>query len=388
MGVVGVVGAGAMGAGIAQVALAHGHRVVISDTFAPALATARAEIERALTRQTEKGRLTREEAADARSRLTLQDPSLGLQGMSGCEMVIEAIAERLDVKRATFRSIEQVVGPACILATNTSSLSVASIGAACEAPERVLGVHFFNPAPLMRLVEIIPGVRTSSEAVRTARALVESWGKITVLASDTPGFVVNRIARPFYGEALRIVEDGDADPATVDWALRARGFRMGPFELMDFIGHDVNYVVTEAVWTAMYFDPRYRPSLMQKRLLESGLLGKKTGRGFYDYTEGALRPEPTRDEALAERISRRVLAMLVNEAVDAVYLRVATPADIELAMTKGVNYPRGLLAWGNELGASVVLEELERLRADTGDARYRPSQLLRRCVRDNHPLPQ
>ncbi|MBC7894655.1 MAG: 3-hydroxybutyryl-CoA dehydrogenase [Cytophagaceae bacterium] len=385
---IGVIGAGAMGAGIAQVALVKGHRVVLTDAHQPVLGKARAGIEKAFAREVGKGRLTSEAARDALARLTLAEPAEGLGRLAMCAMVIEAIIERLDVKLETFRALEGVVGRDCILATNTSSLSVASIGAACEAPHRVIGVHFFNPAPVMPLVEIVPGVRTSDGVTHDARALIDAWGKVTVRAADTPGFIVNRIARPFYGEALRIMEEGDADIATIDWAMRERGgFRMGPFELMDFIGHDVNYVVTESVWTSMYYDPRYRPALSQKRLLEAGLLGRKTGRGFYDYAASAVAPEPTRDEALGDRIVQRIVAMLVNEAVDAVHLHVASAADIEVAMTRGVNYPRGLLAWGNALGPATILAELERLQQETGEDRYRPSPLLRRCARDGMALP-
>ncbi len=264
-----------------------------------------------------------------------------------CDLVIEAIVERLDVKQATFQALEQVVTPECALATNTSSLSIAAIAAACERPERVLGVHFFNPATVLPLVEIVSGIRTDAAIADRVAAIVHGLGKIPVRAADTPGFIVNRVARPFYGEALRMVEEGVADMATIDWAMTTiGGFRMGPFELMDFIGHDVNYVVTESVWTAMYFDPRYRPSLLQKRLVEAGLLGRKSGRGFYDYSEGATRPAPVEDATLGGVIVRRIVAMLVNEAADALYLRIASAPDIELAMTKGVNYPEGIAGLG------------------------------------------
>jgi 3-hydroxybutyryl-CoA dehydrogenase len=218
------------------------------------------------------------------------------------------------------------------------------------------------------------------------RALADSWGKTTVVASDTPGFIVNRVARPFYGEALRLLEEGLADVPTIDWALRETGFRMGPFELMDLIGNDVNYAVTASVFEGMFYDPRYRPSLIQRRLVDAGLLGRKRERGYYDYRAGAANPEPVRDAALASRIIRRILAMLVNEAVEAVRLHVAAPHDIELAMTKGVNYPRGLLAWGDQIGASNVLATLDALQAEYGDDRYRPSPLLRARVRDGVPL--
>ncbi len=385
---IGVVGAGAMGAGIAQVALANGHAVALADSSAAALERGRAAIAKAFDRDVEKGRLTTAVRDDHLARLALVDTSTGFESFGDCGLVIEAIVERLDAKQQLMRALEAVVAPDAVLATNTSSLSIASIAGACKEPARVLGVHFFNPAPVMPLVEIVPGVRTERALVASVRAMVDGWGKTTVLASDTPGFIVNRIARPFYSEALRIVDEGMASMRTVDWAMRElAGFRMGPFELMDFIGHDVNYVVTESVWTAMYFDPRYKPSITQKRLLESGLLGRKSGRGFYDYAADAVADEPVKDATLGDAIVRRVLAMLVNEAVDAVYWRVASAGDIEVAMTKGVNYPRGLLAWSNALGPASVLAELERLQGETGEDRYRPSPLLRQCVREGKALP-
>jgi 3-hydroxybutyryl-CoA dehydrogenase len=376
-----------MGSGIAQVALSRGHRVLLTDALASAVERGRSQIERNLGRDVEKGRLRAEDADAALGGLELVDPEEGLSRFSECGFVIEAIVEKLDVKQATFVALERVVSLECVLATNTSSLSIASIAAACAHPERVLGVHFFNPATVLPLVEVVPAIRTAPSVLATARALIDGWGKTTVQAGDTPGFIVNRIARPFYGEALRMLEEGVADIATIDWAMRdIGGFRMGPFELMDFIGHDVNYAVTESVWTAMFYDPRYKPSLTQRRLLEAGLLGRKSGRGFYDYAADSVPPEPHRDETLGTLIFRRTLAMLVNEAIDAVYLRIASPADIETAMTKGVNYPKGLLAWGDELGLEQLLEQLSALQAETGEDRYRPSPLLRRLVRHNERL--
>jgi 3-hydroxybutyryl-CoA dehydrogenase len=244
----------------------------------------------------------------------------------------------------------------------------------------VLGVHFFNPAPVMPLVELVPGLTTRPEVLAAVRACVERWGKSPVVADDTPGFIVNRIARPFYGEALRILEERIADAATIDWAMRERGFRMGPFELMDFIGNDVNYAVTRSVWEAFFYDPRYRPSFTQRRLVEAGFLGRKTGRGHYDHTTTA-RPEPVRDEGLGAEIFERILAMLVNEAADAVQTGVASAADVELAMTKGVNYPKGLLAWGDEYGLDRLTGRLEALREEYQEDRYRVSPLLRRTAR-------
>jgi 3-hydroxybutyryl-CoA dehydrogenase len=297
--------------------------------------------------------------------------------------VIEAIVERLDVKREVFARLESVVAADCVLATNTSSLPIAAIAAACRVATRVVGVHFFNPAPVMPLVEIIPWFGTAPEVTTRTRALVDSWQKTTVLASDTPGFIVNRVARPFYGEAIRIHDEGIADSATIDWAMRdLGGFRMGPFELMDLIGLDVNFAVTRSVYEALFYEPRFRPSITQQRLVEAGMLGRKAGRGFYDYREGAVRPQPVTDRALGNRIMERILVMLINEAVDAVHWRVASPADIDLAVTKGVNYPKGLLAWGDDLGLDRVLARLLALREEYGEERYSPSALLTRMVRD------
>jgi 3-hydroxybutyryl-CoA dehydrogenase len=244
-------------------------------------------------------------------------------------------------------------------------------------------MHFFNPAPVMPLVELVPGVATDPELLLAARALVDAWGKTTVVAADTPGFIVNRIARPFYGEALRLHEEGLASPATVDWAMRELGgFRMGPFELMDFIGHDVNFAVSRSVFEAFFYDPRYRPSLTQQRMVEAGLLGRKTGRGFYDHAPGAAAPPPDTDRARGEEILERIVAMLINEAADAAYLRVASPGDIDLAMTKGVNYPKGLLRWADEWGAERVVRRLDALHDDYREDRYRASRLLRTMARD------
>jgi 3-hydroxybutyryl-CoA dehydrogenase len=388
VGVVGVIGAGAMGGGIAQVAAAAGHRVVLGDSQTGAVDRARAGIRRAFARDVEKGRLDQGSADAALARLVDSgDPAAGHQAFAGCGIVIEAVLEDLAVKQALFAGLESVVADDCILATNTSSLSVAAIGGRCTRPERVVGVHFFNPAPLMPLVEIVPSLATGRGTAERARSLVDSWNKTTVVTTDTPGFIVNRLARPYYGESLRLLEEGVADASTIDWAMREiGGFRMGPFELMDFIGNDVNYAVTMSVFESFFHDPRYRPSITQRRLVEAGRLGRKRDRGYYDYREGAARPAPREDRALGAAIVDRVVAMLVNEAVEAVFMKVAAPADIETAMTKGVNYPRGLLAWGDQIGAAEILRRLEALQAEYGEDRYRPSPLLRRRVRDGEPL--
>ena len=306
-----------------------------------------------------------------------------MEALSESGIIIEAIIENLDVKKGVFSSIESMVSKDCILASNTSSLSITSIASACEQSNRVIGIHFFNPAPLMPLVEIIPAIQTADEITDEARKMIDSWKKVTVLAKDTPGFIVNRVARPFYGEAIRILEEGIADEATIDWAMKEiGGFRMGPFELTDYIGHDVNYVVTETVFKAFFFDPRYKPSFTQKRLVEAGRLGKKSGQGFYDYNPGAVNPKPNTDATLGTEIANRITAMLINEAIDALFLNIASAKDIDLAMTKGVNYPKGLLAWADEKGLDVVLNELEELYKNYCEDRYRPSPLLRKMVNE------
>lgn len=375
---IGIIGSGAMGSGIAQVAAQAGHSVYVYDTREAALEQARHNMEAIFARLVEKGRFSREEADIIIGRVFFEDK---LRDFEHCGLVIEAIIEKLDAKKSVFRTLEEIVSPETILATNTSSLSIAALSSGLKHPERLVGIHFFNPAPLMPLVEIIPSLQTSEAVTNAADELVKSWKKITVLAKDTPGFIVNRVARPFYSEAIKMYEEGVADIATIDWAVREiGGFRMGPFELMDLIGHDVNYVVTETVWTQFFFDPRFKPSISQKRLLEAGLLGRKSGRGFYDHGMDAVKPEPNQDETLGQQIVDRILALLINEAYDAVFMQIGSPADIDLAMTKGVNYPKGLLAWAEELGPKTVLQRLERLHTSFGDDRYRPCPLLRKVV--------
>lgn len=234
----------------------------------------------------------------------------------------------------------------------------------------------------MPLVEIIPAVQTSQQVVDKAQTLIQRWKKTTVLCKDTPGFIVNRVARPFYGEALRIYEEGIADFATIDWAMtEISGFRMGPFTLMDYIGNDINYAVTESVFTAFYYDPRYKPSFTQKRHFEAGYLGRKSGRGYYNYAENTTLPEPLKDQKIGQEIVDRILVMLMNEAIDALFLNIASKEDIDLAMTNGVNYPKGLLSWAEEKTLPWVLDKLQTLFDEYGEDRYRPSPLLRRMVR-------
>ncbi len=377
---IGIIGAGSMGSGIAQVASQAGHEVVLCDTKTQPLVKAKEKLAKIMARLVEKERVTATEAEAIQDRISYAQ---NMSALKGCGLVIEAIIENLEIKQTVFKTLEENVEADCILASNTSSLSIASIAAACNHPERVIGIHFFNPAPLMPLVEIIPAVQTAATTTEKARNLIDSWKKITVLAKDTPGFIVNRVARPFYGEALKIYEEGVADFATIDWAMTdLGGFRMGPFTLMDYIGNDINYTVTETVFKAFYYDPRYRPSFTQKRHSEAGWYGRKSGRGYYDYAEGADAPAPKKDEALGKEILNRILVLLINDAVDAVFLNIASAKDVDLAMTKGVNYPKGLLQWGNEIGLKNVLDQLDHLYNEYRDDKYRASVLLRRMVRE------
>jgi 3-hydroxybutyryl-CoA dehydrogenase len=380
--VVGVVGSGAMGAGIAQVAAMAGHKVILYDTNHAALEKAKANLQQTIQKLVEKGKVSNGDEIINRFTYATE-----LNEFASCGLIIEAIIENIEVKKKLFGAVEQIVTDDCILASNTSSLSITSIAAACNKPGRVLGLHFFNPAPLMALVEVIPAVQTEDGLTDKAKQLMQSWGKIPVIAKDTPGFIVNRVARPFYGEAIRIYEEGIADIATIDWAMtELGGFRMGPFTLTDYIGHDVNYVVTETVFQSFFYDPRYKPSFAQKRLLEAGWLGRKTGRGFYNYADGAIMPEPNKDVALGNKIVERITVMLINEAVDALHLNISSAKDLDLAMTKGVNYPKGLLQWCDEWGAEKCLAILDGLYNEYHEDRYRASALLRRAAQTKSKL--
>ncbi len=500
--VVAVVGAGAMGAGIAQVAAVAGHRVRLLDNRPGAAAQAVANLQATLTKLADKGKLSPEAARASSERLL---PAEHLADLADAGLVVEAIVENLEAKQTLFKELEALVGADCLLATNTSSISVTAIGAALARPERLAGLHFFNPAPLMALVEIVSGLATDRAVADTLFATAAAWGKSPVHAKSTPGFIVNRVARPYYAEALRLVQEGAADPATLDAVLReAGGFRMGPFELMDMIGHDVNFAVTRSVWSAFYHDSRFLPSLIQQELVDAGFYGRKSGRGFYDYREGAERPAPRTEpaqkpvgmitvvgespaaEALADRLEHsglsfsrapetdapkeaplgggriaeigraalyvtdgrsatqraadngvantvlidlaldyatatrlavsvaeqceaeaasaaigllqaagyavsrlgdvpglavmRTVATLANEAADAVNQGVCSAAGADAAMRLGVNYPRGPLAWADQVGVATLRTVLANLAAGYGEDRYRISPFIQRAV--------
>lgn len=500
---VGVIGAGTMGSGIAQVAASAGHPVFLFDAREGAAATARESLAKGLEKPVAKGKMTADEAAALVGRIT---PVAGLKGMAGAGLVVEAIVEDIAVKRDLFKQLEALLGADAILATNTSSLSVTAIGAALTDPSRMVGMHFFNPAQIMKLVEVVRGLATSAEVAETIFDTATAWGKSPVHAASTPGFIVNRVARPYYAEALRIVQEGGADPATVDAVLcDGGGFRMGPFALMDLIGNDVNHAVTESVFNAFFQDPRFKPSLLQRELVDAGFLGRKSGRGWFDYRDGAENPAPRTAppappparlviegelgpaEVLAKRIEAseltfvrgpstapdgggrivlddavlrltdgrtaseravaepgplvlfdlahdyaaagriaiakadqtgeqalhataglfqaigidvsivddiaglivmRTVAMLANEGLDAVLQGVATAKGVDIAMMKGVSYPRGPINWAERIGAGAVLDVLDNLARIYGDGRYRASALLRRRVLTGGSLTQ
>lgn len=368
-----------MGIGIAQVAATSRCDVFLYDTNSAQTEKSLLILKNTLHRLVEKQKISAEKSEEVFNKIK---PCNDLQNFATCDLVIEAIVENKEIKTKLFQNLEEIVSENCVIASNTSSISITSLSSELKNPERFIGIHFFNPAPLMPLVEIIPGLLTKENLADEIFSLIKSWGKTPVIAKDVPGFIVNRIARPFYGEALRIVEENLATIEQVDDAMRTLGnFKMGPFELMDLIGIDVNFSVTKTVYQDYFFDPKYKPSLLQQRMSEAKLLGRKTGKGFYDYSEKSQAPRAKSqdivDEKLYEMIFMRIISMLINEAVEAKRLKIASDEDLELAMQKGVNYPKGLLAWGIEIGYGKISETLQNLYEEYQEERYRQSPALR-----------
>ena len=373
---VGIIGSGTMGIGIAQVAATSGCDVFLYDTNSAQTERSLLSLKKTLNKLVEKQKISAEKSEEIFSKIR---PCNELQDFATCDLVIEAIIENKEIKSKVFQNVEETVSEKCVIASNTSSISITSLSSELKNPERFIGIHFFNPAPLMPLVEVIPGLLTDKNLPHHIYDLMVSWGKTPVIAKDVPGFIVNRIARPIYGEALRIAEENIATPEQIDDAMRTLGnFKMGPFELMDLIGIDVNFLVTKTVYQDYFFDPKYKPSLLQQKMSEAKLLGRKTGKGFYDYAENAEKPAPEKDDELYQTIFNRIISMLINEAVEAKRLEIANDEDLELAMQKGVNYPKGLLAWGKEIGYEKVSKTLQNLYETYQEERYRQSPLLKK----------
>jgi 3-hydroxybutyryl-CoA dehydrogenase len=384
-----IIGAGAMGSGIGQVAAMAGHEVVIYDSIPTAIINSRNTILTSLQKLSIKGKLTTDEEKIIFDRIIFADqPEL----INGCEIVIEAIIEDETEKKKLFEQIESYVDDHAVIASNTSSLSITGLAKSLKKPERFIGIHFFNPPVLMKLVEIIPALQTSAYVTKNISELMQSWDKVPVLANDTPGFIVNRIARPFYGEALRIAEEQLASFEEIDHAMKETGgFKMGPFELMDFIGNDINDAVTRTVWQAMHYDPRYKPSSLQGNMVRAGWFGRKSGRGYYHYptspTSAVKSEQPAttntqqNSKINSNEICDRIVAMLINEAADAYYYGIASRDDIDRAMTLGLNYPKGLLKWADELGINECVKRMDALNDQYREERYRCSPCLRNMAK-------
>ena len=381
---VGIIGSGTMGIGIAQVAATAHCEVFLYDANFSQTEKSLKNLKTTLNKLAEKGKISTEKSLEIFNQIK---PCQEIKELKDCDLVIEAIIENKEIKQKVFAELETYVSEKCVLGSNTSSISITSLQAELKNPERFIGIHFFNPAPLMPLVEVIPGLLTENNLAQEIVDLMKSWGKSPIIAKDVPGFIVNRIARPFYGEALRIVEENLATPEQVDDAMKSLGnFKMGPFELMDLIGIDVNFSVTKTVYQDYFFDPKYKPSLLQQRMNEAKLLGRKTGKGFYDYSEQSQESRAKNQYLKTEnqqlitdnQIFMRIISMLINEAVEAKRLGIANDEDIETAMQKGVNYPKGLLNWGKEIGYSKISEILQNLYEEYQEERYRQSPLLRK----------
>ena len=383
---VGVAGAGTMGGGIAQLCALGRFDTFLHDPAPDALAEGEQRVRHALVKGADRGRWTQGEAEAASARLIAASR---LEDLSGCDLVIEAAPESLELKHDVFGRLAEACGPDAILATNTSSLSVTAIAAPVDRPERVCGMHFFNPPPAMKLVEVVAGDGTDPGVADAVAALAERIGRTPVRAADEIGFIANRCARPYSLEALRMLGDRIATVGQIDAVMRVDGgFRMGPFELMDLVGVDVNFEVAKSFWEQSFHEPRWQPHPIQAKMVASGRLGRKSGRGYYDYSSGTHDPSDEIElppEARAE-IRDRIVCQLVNEAAFSLGKGIGSAEDIDTAMRLGFNWPRGPLTWGDEIGPEGVLTVLDRLRSETGEERYRAAPLLRRRVAERRPL--
>ena len=384
-----MIGAGTMGAGIAQLAARSGARTILHDPLPEALQRGAQYARDGLGKEAAKGRLSSEEADTAAARI---EPTDDLDAFAPCELVIEAAPERLSLKHELYKRLsEEIVGAECVLASNTSSLLVTAIAASARNPERVVGMHFFNPAPIMRLLEVVAGVESSTEALDLATATGEAMGKTVIVAKDGPGFLVNRCNRPFGLEALRILQEQIADIETIDRTMRIEGgFRMGPFELMDLVGIDTGLEISKSFYEQSFGEPRWRPSPIAARYVAAGRYGRKSGRGYYDYSSDPYRPpdpDPPADSAGAEAqpavggLLERIVCQVINECAFALGEGVGSAQDIDTGMTLGLNYPRGPLAWADEIGLDHVLAVLDGLWEEYREGRYRPAPALRSLVR-------
>ena len=377
---IGIIGSGTMGISIAHFTSLKNHKTVVYDSSKKALTKSQEGLDKLLDKLHSKDKYSNEDINKIKSNLKFTNK---IEDLKNSELLIEAIIENLEIKKDVFSEIEKIVSKECIIASNTSSLSITALASSLNLKNRFIRLHFFNPANLMPLVEVIPAIQTSEKTIKNSQDLLREMGKVVVTAKDTPGFIVNRVARPFYGEAIRIYEEGIANYSTIDWALKEfGGFKMGPFELMDFIGNDINYTVTETVFKEFYYDPRYKPSFTQKKLKEAGYFGRKSGIGFYNYQNEEPK-EINKNRELAKKIVLRILSMLINEAADALYLNIASKEDIDLAMTKGVNYPKGLLYWADEIGIETVHTTLVSLKNKYSEDRYRPSPIFQNMLNQN-----
>lgn len=402
---IGIIGTGAMGAGIAQVAASAGWTVYLMDVDEAAVRKAIDGVGKRLDRLVEKAILTAEQRRKIAGRLKVaSDPS----AFAKCDLVIEAIVEDMNVKAKTLRAILPALRTDAVIASNTSSLSITKLGEAIGQPQRVVGMHFFNPAPLMPLVEVIAGAQSDPAALRRVTLIAEAWSKTVAHCADTPGFIVNRVARPYYLEAFRILEDGYASVEEIDNAMKdLGGFRMGPFELTDFIGHDVNAATTQSVWEQLGRPPRLAPSKTQAQLVKHGHLGRKAGRGLYNHEGHDSAPPPmqvTRQPLeLSDRLKQaldqfvhaatdqigaeleeyafaRVLVAIINEAAWAYTDKIASAGDIDTALKLGANYPKGPLEWAEEIGYAKCGELLDALNATVADRRFSAPDMLKQGV--------